>query len=152
VSTQPLIRVLIADDQDMVRSGLDIGLSTFDDLEVIASVGSSQEAIRLCQTLQPDVVLMDIMFSGKPDGILAAHAIHQSLPHIHIVALSGFSSFELVQEALHAGVTSYLFKSVTIDELAGAIRSAHVGKMVLSPEIVRDPIQLTKRLPLFSAI
>jgi NarL family two-component system response regulator LiaR len=132
------IHILIVDDQEMVRSGLEMGLATFDELQVVGSAGSSQEAVRLCCELRPQVILMDMMLAGKPDGILAARTIHEIMPDVRIIALSGFSSFDLVEAAFRAGITSYLFKNVSIDELVTAIRSTWEGKTIISPEITQD--------------
>ena len=72
---------------------------------------------------------------GKPAGILAARAIRVAMPQVRVIALSSFCSLEIVEEAFRAGITGYLVKTVSIDELAQAIRAAYEGKTVISPEI-----------------
>ena len=135
MSTQPLIRVLIVDDQEMVRSGLEMLFEICDDLQLVGSTGDTREALRLCCEQQPHIVLMDLMLSGKPAEILAARAIRAAMPQVRVIALSCFSSLEIVEEAFRAGITGYLVKTVSIDELAQAIREIYEGKTVISPEI-----------------
>jgi len=126
---------MIVDDQDSVRSGLEMFLELCSDLLLVASTSDAKEAVELCSEVQPDVILMDLMLSGKPDGIGAARTIHAMLPHVRIIALSSFYSSELVKEVFQAGITSYLYKNMSIDELADAIRATSQGQSVISPEI-----------------
>jgi len=140
------IRVLIVDDHDMVRSGLEVFLETCDDLELIAEASSGEEAVHLCTELQPDVVLMDLVMPGM-DGVAATRAILKSCPNTKIIALTSFKEKELVHEALQAGAISYLLKNVSIDELAKAIRAAHSGKSVLAPEATQALIEAVTRPP-----
>lgn len=130
------IRVLIVDDHAVVRSGLSAFISIYPDLNQVGEVDSGEEAIRQAGLLQPDVILMDLMMPGI-GGIGAIRAIHAKHPHIHILALTSFQEEGLVQGALQAGATGYLMKNITGSELAGAIRSAHAGRMVLSEEATR---------------
>ncbi len=140
------IRVLIVDDHDMVRSGLEVFLETCDDLELIAEASSGEEAVHLCTELQPDVVLMDLVMPGM-DGVAATRAILKSCPNTKIIALTSFQEKELVHEALQAGAISYLLTNVSIDELAKAIRAAHSGKSVLAPEATQALIEAVTRPP-----
>lgn len=127
------IRVLIADDHILVRSGLKLFLQAFDDLQLVGEAGSGEEALGLCARVTPDVVLMDLMMPGM-GGIAAATAIRQRHPHIRIIALTNFQDIEMVQQALRAGVSGYLLKNVTAHELAQAIRAARAGHSTLAPE------------------
>ena len=137
-----LIRVVIVDDHNMVRSGLAVFLKTLDDLELVGEAGDGAEAVRLCAELQPDVVLMDLVMPGM-DGITAIRAIRQTHPNIRIVALTSFTDQELVQGALQAGAIGYLLKNASIDELAEAIRAAHAGKPTLAPEAFQSLMAAT---------
>jgi NarL family two-component system response regulator LiaR len=128
-----LIRVLLVDDHAVVRSGLAAFLMVFDDLELVAEAGSGEEAVRLCQELEPDVVLMDLVMPGM-DGAAATQAIRAQCPDVQVVALTSFKEEELVQGAMEAGAIGYLLKNVSADELAGAIRAAHAGRPTLAPE------------------
>jgi NarL family two-component system response regulator LiaR len=134
------IRVMLVDDHAVVRSGLGAFLLAFDDLELVADAGSGEEAVRLCQQVQPDVVLMDLVMPGM-DGAAATHAIREHCPHIQVIALTSFKEKELVQGALEAGAIGYLLKNVSADELAGAIRAAHAGRPTLAPEAAQALIQ-----------
>ena len=134
------IRVMLVDDHAVVRSGLGAFLLAFDDLELVADAGSGEEAVRLCQQVQPDVVLMDLVMPGM-DGAAATHAIRDHCPHIQVIALTSFKEKELVQGALEAGAIGYLLKNVSADELAGAIRAAHAGRPTLAPEAAQALIQ-----------
>lgn len=140
------IRVMLVDDHAVVRSGLSAFLLAFDDLELVAEAGSGEEAVRLCERLRPDVVLMDLVMPGM-DGAAATHAIRERCPQIQIIALTSFKEKELVQGALEAGAIGYLLKNVTADELADAIRKAHAGRPTLAPEAAQALIQATREPP-----
>jgi NarL family two-component system response regulator LiaR len=132
----PPIRVLVVDDHAVVRSGIEYSLMAVDDIEMVASTGSGAEAVRLCEELQPDVVLMD-MIMPKMDGVSATRAILHSRPGTRIIALTSFQEGGLVQKALQAGAISYLLKDVDIDALADAIRSAARGQGILASEAAK---------------
>ena len=130
------IRVLLVDDHAVVRSGLSKFLMVNKDLELVGEASDGSEAIQLAALHQPDVVLMDLMMPGV-DGITATREIHRKYPQVKIIALTSFSDQNMVQGALQAGAAGYLQKNVTAAELANAIRSAHAGRMTLSPEAVQ---------------
>ena len=127
------IRVMLVDDHAVVRRGLGTFFLTSDDLQLVGEATGGEEAVRLCESLQPDVVLMDLVMPGM-DGVQATRAIHERWPHIRVIALTSFETDELVQGALQAGAISYLLKNVTALELAEAIRAAHAGRSTLAPE------------------
>lgn len=133
MSQSGVIRVMIVDDHAVVRSGLSAFLTVFDDLELAAEAGSGEEAIRICQRMELDVVLMDLVMPGM-DGAAATQAIRERCPQTQIIALTSFREDELVQGALRAGAISYLLKNITANELATAIRAAHAGRPTLAPE------------------
>jgi NarL family two-component system response regulator LiaR len=140
------IRVLLVDDHAVVRSGLSAFLLAFDDLDLVGEVGSGEEAVQLCDRLQPDVVLMDLVMPGM-DGAQATHAIREKCPSIQVIALTSFKEKELVEGAMEAGAIGYLLKNVSADELAKAIREAHAGRPTLAPEAAQALIQATRRAP-----
>jgi NarL family two-component system response regulator LiaR len=140
------IRVLIVDDHAVVRSGLAAFLLAFDDLELVGQAASGQEAIALCPQVQPDVVLMDLVMPDI-DGATATRLIRQQCPHVQVIALTSFREDELVQAVLHAGAIAYLLKNVDADELAGAIRAAHSGRLTLAPEVAQALIRITRQSP-----
>jgi len=133
MSDQNRIRVMIVDDHAMVRRGLAAFLKVFDDLELIGEAASGEEAVQLAASVQPDVVLMDLVMD-QMDGAAATRAIRQNHPHVQVIALTSFREELLVQKALQAGAISYLLKNVSADELATAIRAAHMGRSTLAPE------------------
>jgi len=138
------IRVVIVDDHEMVRSGLATFLRVVRDLELVGEAASGDDALRLCERLQPDVVLMDMVMPGL-DGVATTQAVRARCPETHVVALTSFPEEDLVQRALQAGATSYLLKNVGAAELAAAIRAAHVGKPTLAPEATQALIQRATR-------
>ena len=137
------IRVMLVDDHAVVRSGLSAFLLAFEDLELVGEVRSGEEAVRLCDQYQPDVVLMDLVMPGM-DGATATDLIRKKCPQIQVIALTSFKEKDLVEGALKAGAIGYLLKDVTAEELAGAIRAAHAGKPTLAPEAAQALIQATR--------
>jgi len=127
------IRVMLVDDHAVVRRGLSTFFLTSDDLQLVGEATGGEEAVRLCEGLQPDVVLMDLVMPGM-DGVQATRAIRERWPHIRVIALTSFETDELVQGALQAGAISYLLKNVSALELTEAIRAAHAGRSTLAPE------------------
>jgi NarL family two-component system response regulator LiaR len=146
MSETNMIRVMIVDEHDMVRKGLATFLKVKDDLHLIGEARDGEEALLLCEKLQPDVVLMDLKMP-RMDGITATSRIHARWPHIQVIALTSFQERELVQEALKSGAISYLLKNVTVDELADAIRAAYAGRPTLAPEATQVLIQATSEGP-----
>ena len=143
MSDEKPIRVMLVDDHAVVRSGLGAFLLAFDDLELVGEAGGGEEAVRLCEQLEPDVVLMDLVMP-RMDGAAATRIIRERCPQIQVIALTSFKEKELVQGALEAGAIGYLLKNVTADELADAIRAAHAGRSTLAPEAAQALIQATR--------
>ncbi len=133
--SQP-VRVIIVDDHGMVRKGLMSYLNNQMDMTVVGEGRDGREAISLCEQLQPDVILMDLLMP-EMGGVAAIHTIHQRWPKVQIIALTSFQEKELVQDALQAGAIGYLLKNVTGEELAQAICRAYAGKPTLAPEAVQ---------------
>jgi NarL family two-component system response regulator LiaR len=137
------IRVMLVDDHNVVRSGLATFLKAHDDLELVGEAGNGVEAVDLCRSSKPDVILMDLMMP-EMDGIAATRAILDDYPDVKVIAMTSFEEEELVQGVLAAGAISYLLKNVTSDELATAIRAASLGKSTLSPEAAKVLVQATR--------
>lgn len=127
------IRVMLVDDHAVVRSGLGAFLTVYDDLELVGQADNGEDAVRRCAQLLPDVVVMDLVMPVM-DGASATRAIRQRWPQIQVLALTSFKEDDLVQGALQAGAIGYLLKNVSADELADAIRAAHIGRPTLAPE------------------
>ena len=138
------IKIVIVDDHNVVRSGLGAFLQVFDDFELAGEASNGQEALELCATVQPDVVLMDLVMPVM-DGAQATKLIRERFPSIQVIVLTSFKEDELVEGALKAGAIGYLLKNVSADELADAIRSAHMGRPTLAPEATQALIKATGR-------
>ena len=136
------IRVMVVDDHAVVRGGLRFFLLAFDDIALVAEAESGVQALELCATAQPDVVLMDIAMPGM-DGVEATRVLRKRYPRIRVLALTSFESGELVQKVLQAGAIGYLLKDVPIDELAAAIRAAHAGRSTLAPAAAQSLVKVT---------
>lgn len=140
------IRVMLVDDHAMVRGGLRLFLSSYDDLEVVAEAGDGQEAIDLCPQAKPDVILMDVVMPGV-DGPTATAHIRQAFPHIQVIALTSFLEEDLVRDALKAGAISYLLKDVGADRLAEAIRAAYSGRGTVDAAAAQILLQAASQPP-----
>ena len=140
------IRVMLVDDHAMVRRGLATFLKVYDDLELAGEAASGEAAIQLCNTLHPDVILMDMVMPDM-DGAAATRKIRKQSPGIQVLALTSFKEGILVQSALQAGAIGYLLKDVSADELAQAIRAAHAGRSTLSPEAAQALVLATSQPP-----
>jgi NarL family two-component system response regulator LiaR len=127
------IKVIIVDDHVLVRSGLEVVLSMFDDITLVGQAGDGEEAVRLCGELRPDVVLMDLVLPGM-SGVEATRRILDACPETRVVALTSFTEDDLIGDTLRAGAIGYLMKNVTADQLAEAVRSAAAGRSTLAPE------------------
>ena len=134
------IRVLLVDDHTMVRRGLATFLAIYDDLILAGEAGTGEEAIQRCAELKPDVVLMDMVMPGM-DGVSTTRAIRQQFPDIQVLALTSYKEVNLIRKALEAGAIGYLMKTISSDELARAIRSAHDGRATLSPDATQVIVQ-----------
>ena len=134
-----MIRVLIADDQELLRSGLRMILDMQDDIEVVAEAGDGREAVRLARLHQPDVVVMDVRMP-QLDGIAATAELART-GGPRVLVLTTFDLDEYVYEAMRAGATGFLLKSAPRDQLLSAIRGAAVGDTLLAPEVTRRLIE-----------
>lgn len=133
MTTSQPIRVMLVDDQAVVRSGLTAFLEIFDDLELVGEASDGDRAVGVAGKVNPDVVLMDLVMPNM-NGADATRALKHHYPHIQVVALTSFKEDDLVQGVLEAGAIGYLLKNISADELAGAIRAAHAGRPTLAPE------------------
>jgi NarL family two-component system response regulator LiaR len=146
MNTASPIRVMIVDDHDMVRKGLATFLKVNADLELVGEARDGQEALRMVEQVQPDVILMDLVMP-EMDGTTATRLIRERWPEVQVIALTSFQERELVREVLQAGAIGYLLKNVTVDDLAEAVRAAHVGQSTLAPEAAQALIQTASQEP-----
>ena len=135
-----MIRVLIADDQDLVRAGFRMILGAHDDIEVVGEAGTGREAVEAAQQLKPDVVLMDIRMPGL-DGIEATRSLLERTHQPRVLMLTTFDLDEYVYEALKAGASGFMLKNAPPDRLAEAVRTVAAGDALLAPAITRRVIE-----------
>ncbi|MBD2899281.1 response regulator transcription factor [Spirillospora sp. NPDC000708] len=130
------IRVLVADDQDLVRAGFSMIIEARDDLTVVGEAGDGESAVRAAERLRPDVVLMDVRMPGV-DGIAATRRITASADPPKVIILTTFDLDEPLYAALRAGAAGFLLKDVRPDDLAEAIRVVARGDALLAPSVTR---------------
>ncbi|MBZ0307567.1 MAG: response regulator transcription factor [Anaerolineae bacterium] len=131
---QDRIRVVIVDDHAMLRKGLAVFLMSYDDLKLVGDAANGKEGLAMCADKHPDIVLMDLMMPVM-DGITATRLIRQDFPDIQVIALTSFGEERLIKDVLEAGAISYLFKKISADDLAKAIRAAHKGISTYASEV-----------------
>jgi DNA-binding NarL/FixJ family response regulator len=137
------LRVVIADDQPMMRAGFKAVLEATGDIDVVAEAGTGEEAVRAARAHQPDVVLMDIRMP-EMDGIEAT----RQLPRQRVLILTTFGLDEYIIDALRAGASGFLLKDAPTQEVVDAVRAVAAGDAVLSPAITRQLLdQVGRRLP-----
>lgn len=141
-----VIRVVIIDDHDIVRRGLAMFLSGFDDLELVGEASTAAEAVRVCGECAPDVVLMDMVMPDT-DGVSLTATLKRLHPDLPIVILSSSKEDHQIQGALQAGAIGYLLKNVSVFEMAETIRAAYAGKPMLAPEVTQRLINMTVQPP-----
>lgn len=129
-----LIKVLIADDQELIRQSLEIMLKSKANIEIVGTAENGREAIRLTRKLLPDVILMDIRMP-EIDGVQCIQIVKESYPDIKIIVLTTFDDDEYVFNSLKHGASGYLLKGVSIDELTEAIRTVASGGSLINPNI-----------------
>ena len=131
-----MIRVLLVDDEELVRSGLRLILSTEPDLEVVAEAADGEQALALAELHRPDVVMLDIRMPGL-DGIEVARRLAASGSAARVVVLTTFDNDDYVYGALRAGASGFLLKDAPATQLVTAIRAAAAGDAVLAPSVTR---------------
>jgi len=133
-----MIRVLLADDQQLIRAGFRVLLEAADDIEVIGEAVNGDQAVALANSERPDVILMDIRMPGT-DGLAATSQIAaaDALNGVRVVILTTFETDEYVYQALRAGASGFLVKDAEPEELIRAVRVVHRGEALLSPSVTR---------------
>lgn len=132
-----MIRVLLVDDHQLVRAGLESLLSTTDDLKVVGTAADGTAAVEAAAAANPDIVLMDLSMPGV-DGVEATRRLVAAQPGVQVVVLTSFSDRERILDAIDAGAVGYLLKDVEPPELLRGIRAAARGESPLDPKAARE--------------
>lgn len=133
-AAEQAVRVLIVDDQQLMRDGIASLLKLQDGLEIVGMAANGQEAVELATSQQPDVILMDVRMPVL-DGVAATEQIHRQIPACKIVMLTTFNDEAYVLEALQVGASGYLLKDLPARDLAQAIQAVHRGIYQLDPTV-----------------
>ena len=141
-----MIRVVIADDQDLVRAGIAAILSAHDDLEVVGEASDGAAAARTVCDARADVVLMDVQMPGT-DGITGAREVATARPEAKVLMLTMFDLDEHVFGALQAGASGFLLKTTAPDDLVAAVRAVHSGELLFAPSVTRRLVEAYVRRP-----
>ncbi len=139
------IRLLIVDDQPLVRRGLALMLSMEPDMEVVGEAGDGIEAIELARQRRPDVVLMDLHMPRK-GGVGATREITASLPQTRVLVLTTLEAEQSVFDAVRAGAMAYLLKDATEQEVIETVRAVHRGESRMTPQIARKVLDQFRRM------
>ncbi len=134
-SANSKIRVLIADDQEMIRQGLTALLSAGGEIDVLDNASNGLEAVTMAEELQPDLVLMDIRMPGL-DGVEATRRITSQFPKMKVLILTTYEEDEMILESLRAGASGYVLKNLPTEQLVTSIKSVHHGIAQLDPTVL----------------
>ena len=137
---EEIIRVLIVDDHDIIREGLRAVLAVIPDIELVGEAADGEKAISLTQSLQPDVIVMDLVMPGM-DGIEAIEYIAREYPSTRILVLTTFAGEDLLFPAIKAGALGYQLKDSKSEDLIRSIREVYRGESSLHPKIARKVLQ-----------
>lgn len=140
-----MIKVLIADDQELIRQSLEIMLKSKPDIEIVGAAENGREAVRMTRKLLPDVILMDIRMP-EMDGVQCIQIIKENYPDIKIIVLTTFDDDEYVFNALKHGASGYLLKGVSIGELTEAIKTVASGGALINPNIAAKVFKLFSQM------
>ncbi|HEY0601480.1 MAG TPA: response regulator transcription factor [Herpetosiphonaceae bacterium] len=140
-----MIRVLLVDDQKLIRQGIQTLLELESDLEVVGTAENGRDAIAAVERLRPDVVLMDVRMP-EMDGVAATRLLSERFPQAGVIILTTFDDDEYVFEGLKAGARGYLLKDVSSDDIAAAVRTVAAGGALIQPSIARKVVAEFSRL------
>ncbi|MBQ9615346.1 MAG: response regulator transcription factor [Selenomonadaceae bacterium] len=140
-----MIRVMIADDQELIRDSLKVVLDMNPDMEVTAVMENGKQVLERLRKGQPDVILMDVRMP-EMDGVQCTKAVKELYPGVSIIILTTFDDDEYVYNALKYGASGYLLKGVSVQELSAAIRKVVSGGTILNPDVVGKVVKLFSRM------
>ncbi|ENQ3107987.1 response regulator transcription factor [Bacillus cereus] len=139
-----MIRIMIVDDQSLVRDGLAMLLNLRPELEVVGTASDGEEAVQNAKRLQPEIILMDIRMP-RTNGVEGTRLIRERFPHIKVLMLTTFNDSELIFEALEQGASGYLLKDMATDTIVQAILTVHAGGVVLPQDITAQIVKELKK-------
>ncbi|MGT2750688.1 response regulator [Streptococcus orisasini] len=140
-----MIKVLIADDQELIRESLKIVLSSYKDIEVIGAVDDGTEVLESLKKSQPDVILMDIRMP-KMDGVLCTKEVKENYPHIKIIILTTFDDDDFIFKALQYGASGYILKGISMEDLHQAIVTVNKGNAMINPDVATKVVKLFSQM------
>jgi DNA-binding NarL/FixJ family response regulator len=145
-----VVRVMLVDDDDLMRRGLAAMLSSDDTIEVIAEAGDGDQAVRRARHARPDVVLMDVRMP-ELDGIAATAVLLEAVPEARVIVLTTFEEDEYILGALRAGASGFLLKRASPEELIAAIHTVAAGEALLAPSVTQRVIDRLAERPLIGS-
>ncbi|WP_406201770.1 response regulator transcription factor [Kitasatospora sp. NBC_01560] len=134
------VRVVLADDQPLIRAGLVMVIADIPDIEVVGEAGTGAEAVQLVRDLKPDIVVMDIRMPGM-DGIEATRMITKEAGAPNVIVLTTFDDDDNVYDALRAGASGFLVKDMALDDIITAVRVVAAGDALIAPKVTRRLIE-----------
>ena len=140
-----MIKVLLADDQELIRESLGFVLGAQGDITVVGMAKNGREAIELVRSEKPDVVLMDIRMP-EVDGVECTRLIKSAYPNIKVIVLTTFDDDEYVFNALRFGASGYLLKGVSVADLTNAVREVVRGGSIIAPDVASKALQMFARM------
>jgi DNA-binding NarL/FixJ family response regulator len=140
-----VIKVLLVDDQTLIRQGIRLLLEIETGIQVVGQAADGREALQQVETLQPDVVLMDVRMP-EMDGVAATREITKRFPEVKVIILTTFEDDETVFEGLKAGARGYLLKDISSEEMAAAVRKVAAGEALIEPRVTRKVLAEFSRL------
>ena len=140
------IKILLADDQSLIRDGLKTVLELEKDLEVTGTARNGNEAVRMTEIMKPDVLLLDIRMP-EMDGVECIKTVKKHHPEVKVIMLTTFNDDEYIVEALANGASGYILKDIELDKLIEAIHDAVEGKLIIYPEVAAKLAEGLSKLP-----
>ena len=140
-----MIKVLIADDQELIRESLKIVLSSYKDIEVVDAVDDGFAVLESMKKVQPDLVLMDIRMP-KMDGVLCTKAVKENYPNIKVIILTTFDDDDFIFKALQYGASGYILKGISMEDLYQAIVTVNKGNAMINPDVATKVVKLFSQM------
>ena len=140
-----MIKVLLADDQELIRQSLSFVMSRQEDIEMVGTAANGREALELVEEKQPDVVLLDIRMP-EMDGVECPRRIKQEFPGIKVIILTTFDDDDYVFDALRYGASGYLLKGVSVADLTNAVREVVRGGSIIAPDVASKALEMFARM------